>query len=449
MIPGTLCPLLLAALGAGWQTIPQDVAGDAMREIQAGQNREACDLLRAALRQHPRDAELWNLLGIAKTELNESEGAEKAFAAGLDIAPNSASLNENAGLLFFREAKYSQAKERLERATQLGSKKPGVRFSLAAAKLRTGETAEALKELRSLEPALSSVPEYWEERGRAELPHDAPAAETSFERALELSPKSLVALNGAATAAEREGLDEKALAYLIRARAEAPDEVATLTHFASVCIRRDLGPDAIEALEKARRLEPSNMAVVYLLARANISVQNWQQAYDLFQQFSKRDPEFASAYYAMGWLDIRLNRLDDARQQLERALRLAPKLSDARYELAQLDFDDGQIDQAQKLLETVLREYPHHAKANMTMGDILLRKGDLAGAQKFLETATHEDPKLAAAHYKLSLVYLREHEMEKSAAEKTVAANLNEQEKRNSRTQLRLVLPESESSPPR
>ena len=230
--------------------------------------------------------------------------------------------------------------------------------------------------------------------------------------------------------------------YLIRARTAAPDDVPTLTHFASVCIRRDLGPDAIEALERARRLEPSNMAVVYLLARANISVQNWQQAYDLFQQFSKHDPGFAPTYYAMGWLDIRLNHLSDARQQLEHSLRLQPTLSGARYELAQLEFDDGQIDQAQKLLETVLRENPHHAKANMAMGDILLRKGDVAGAQKFLETAVREDPKLAGAHYKLSLLYLREHEMEKSAAEKTLAANLNEEEKRSSKTQLRLVLPE-------
>ncbi len=435
--------LFLLAIAPGWQSASQTAAASAMAEIQAGHYRQACELLHGSLRQTPKDAELWNLLGIAETELDERKAAEEAFQKGLEIAPGSASLNENAGLLFFREAKYEQAKERLERATQLGSKKPGVLFSLAAAKLRVGEAVEALKELKSLEPALSSAPEYWEERGRAELLHDAPAAETSFERALELSPNSVVALNSAATAAERQGLDEKALAYLIRARSAAPDHVPSLTHFAEVCIRRDLGPDAIAALEKARRLEPSNMQVVYLLGRANISVQNWQQAYDLFQEFSKDDSGYAPAYYAMGWLDIRLNRLDDARRQLERALQLEPHLSDARYELAQLEFDDGQVDRAQKLLQTVLRENPRHAKANMTMGDILLRKGDLAGAQKFLEAATRENPKLAAAHYKLSVVYQRERETEKSAAEKTLAANLNEEEKRSSKTQLRLVLPEA------
>jgi len=439
--------LVLVTFGSGRQVVQEEEAGNAVRAIRAGEYREACDLLHEQLLRAPKDAELWNLLGIAESELKDSAAAEKAFAAGLRIAPESASLNENAGLLFFREARYAQAKQALERAVKLGSQKPGVLFSLAAARLRTGEPAEALRELKALQPALSGVPEYWEERGRAELTQDAQLAEASFDRALELSPKSLVALNGAATAAETEALDEKALAYLIRARAAAPDDVPTLLHFASVCIRRDLGPDAIEALERARRLEPSNMTAVYLLARANISVQNWQQAYDLFQQFSKHHPEFAPTYYAMGWLDIRLSHLDDARQQLEHSLRLNPKLSDARYELAQLEFDDGQIEAAQKLLETVLRESPHHAKANMTMGDILLRKGDIAEAQKFLETATRENPKLAAAHYKLSLLYLREHETEKSAAEKTLAANLNEEEKQSSKTQLHLVLPEGTTAP--
>ncbi len=178
----TLSVLLLALIVSGSPS--QDMAADAVREIQAGHYREACDLLRAGLRQSPKDAELWNLLGIAESELKDTGAAEKAFEEGLKIAPGSASLNENAGLLFFREAKYGQAKQALERATKLGSQKPGVLFSLATAKLRTGEAAAGLRELKSLEPALSGVPEYWEERGRAELPYGARAAETSFERAL-------------------------------------------------------------------------------------------------------------------------------------------------------------------------------------------------------------------------------------------------------------------------
>ncbi len=430
-----------------WLAVAQTpVEQSAVSDIQAGKYAEAEAALKAATQQHARDAELWNLLGITESELGKKRESEQAFDRGLGIAPASISLNENAGLLFFREGRYGEAKKRLERAVELGSDKPGVRFSLAASKLRSGEAAEALAELKRLEAALGNRPEYWEERGRAELLRNPAGAEASFGKALKLAPGSLTALNGAAIAAEREGLDEKALAYLIRARTASPDNVPTLEHFANVCIRRDLGPDAISALERARKLEPANSTVLYLLARANISVQKWQRAFDLFHEFSERRPKFAAAYYALGWLDIKLGRVEDARRQLERSLSLDPSAADVRYELAQLEFDDSHMDKARSLLEAILRNDPGHARANTLLGEILMRNGDLAGAKELLGRAVAADPQLAAAHYQLSQVYAREHQEQKAGRERAIAVQLSAEEKRRSKTQLRLVLPENAES---
>ena len=144
--------------------------------IQAGRFAEASAQLRTKLAQRPSDPELWNLLGIAETELHHAKQAEEAFSRGLQLAPYSVALNENAGLFCFREARYGRAKQLLSRAIELGSEKPAVRFSLAEARLRSGEPEQALSELRALEPALSQAPQYWDERGQAELPRDAAAA---------------------------------------------------------------------------------------------------------------------------------------------------------------------------------------------------------------------------------------------------------------------------------
>ncbi len=434
----TLCLLIASAAQNGADQSARDVE----RRIKLGDLNGARQQCEEDLRLYPRSAELWNLLGIADSELGNAPSAQRAFEQGLQIAPNSLSLNENLGLLFFRQLDYAHAKKNLARAVQLGSGKPGVLFSLAASRLRTGEPAQALRDLNSLQPALSGVPDYWDERGRAELSASPMEAEQSFARALALSPHDIAALNGAATAAERQHLDEKALAYLIRCRSAAPDDIPTLVHFADVCIRRDLGPDAIAALEHAQRLDPANFSVLYLLARANISVENWQKAYDLFSQFSKRYPDFGPTYYALGWIDIRLNRTDDARRQLEHCLQLDPGLTAARYELAQLEYDDGKMETAKKLLATVLRQNPQHARANMTMGEIFMREGNFAASRKLLESAIRQDPKLAAAHYKLAVLLLREHKPQQADREKQVAAQLNQEANRASRTQLRLVLPE-------
>lgn len=435
--------LVLPPSGVAQETA-QTIAEKATRQLQAGEFEGARSLLQQAVQDHPSDVELWNLFGITQTELHDERSARNAFEQGLRLAPDSVSIHENIGLLYYRSADYVNARDYLEQAVRLGSKNPGVLFSLAASELRTGNQGEAISGLRSLEPVLAGNPEYWEERGRAELALDPAASERSFARALDLTPRSLTALNGAAGAAEKQGMDEKALSYLIKARSAVPDDVPTLIHFGSVCIRRDLGPDAVDALARAHRLQPSNNAALYLLARANISIGNWQQAYDLFDQFSRRVPNFAAAYYAMGWLDVRLNRSDDARQKLERCLSLAPGMQDARYELSQVDLKDGDLDSAEDLLKIVLKQTPAHAKANMTMGDLMMRRGRLQEAKTYLETAISQDPKLAAAHYRLSMLFFREHDTANGEKEKILAANLNAEAAQSSKTQLRLVLPEAE-----
>ena len=440
-ISGALSVLLV--LGAAFAQQMPGIEQKASAEIQAGELHSAVQLLRDGLQQQPNNVELWNLLGIAETELHDGNAAASAFQRGLQLAPDSVSLHENLGFLYYQHADYVNARKYLEQAIKLGSTKPGVLFSLAASKLRTEDQAQAVSELKSLEPALKASPDYWEERGRAELTGDPVAAEHSFERALDLAPKNLTALNGAAASAEKQKLDEKALSYLIKARTVAPDDVPTLIHFGAVCIRRDLGQDAVNALTKAHRLEPSNNSALYLLARANISMENWQQSYDLFDQFSKRVPNFAATYYAMGWLDIKLNRLDDAQRQLEHCLSLDARMQDARYELAKLKLDDGQLDSAENLLKIVLKARPEHAKANMTMGDLMMRRGNLQQAKTYLETAVRKDPKLAAAHYKLSTLFFREHNTEQGEKERTIAVNLNAAANRASKTELRLVLPEA------
>ncbi|MBV9678173.1 MAG: tetratricopeptide repeat protein [Acidobacteriaceae bacterium] len=443
-----LTVLFLSATVSGYAK-PQGTAHEealaqsAMELIQGGEFAKAQQMLETGLRQSPDNVAFWNLLGIARTELHEPVKAQEAFKHGLKLAPNSVSLHENAGLLFFKETDYPSAKRYLAKAVELGSQNPGVKFSLAASRLRTGEPARALDELKFLEGQLSGWSDYWEERGRAEMPVDALAAEADFARAIELNGKSSVAFNGAASAAEKQGLHEKALAYLIRAKQANPDDVPTLIHFGSVCIRRDLGPDAKDALERAHQLEPSNNTALFLLARANISLQNWQQAVDLFTEFIRRVPQFAPAYYAIGWVDLRLNKRDEARKFLEKCLQLQPDLADARIDLAQLDFEDGQTQGAENEVKRALQTDPKNAKGNQLMGDLLLRGGQIHEAQLFFEKAIAADPKSSAAHYKLAAVLLRQHETERAAQERALATALAEESKKESKTQLRLVLPDS------
>ena len=438
-----LTALLLWCGAAGFS---QPVQQAAIQKIQAGDFQSAKRMLVNALKSDAKQVELWNLLGIAEGELKEPKEAQAAFEHGLRLAPDAIALNENLGLLYFKQANYPAAQKYLARAVKLGSEKPAVRFSLAAAELRNGQARQALDLLKQLEAPLRNLSEYWDERGMAELANNSSAAAESFERALNLAPGDLRALNGEAWAAERQGLGEKALAVLLKARKANPDDVGTLLHFAMVCLRRDLGVDALDAAKRAFELQPSNNSALYVLARTHIALENWQQAYNLFDQYSKRLPNFPLTYYAMGWLDIKLNRTEDARRQLQHCLALAPQLADARYELAQLELDDGQLDSAEQLLREVLRQEPNHAKANVAMGDLMMRKGRLDEAEQYLENAVKQDPKLSSAHYKLSALLFRKHENAEGQKERLLAASLAGQAEKASKVQLRLAMPENETT---
>ena len=441
-LPACLC-ILTFLPQLGWAEVePQASLLEVERRIQQGDFKGASELASAGLKVHPGEAELWNLLGIAEGELGKYQASEDAFQRGLRVAPRSATLEENLGLIFFKQSKYLATKEHLTRAVGLGSQKPGVRFSLAASRLRTGEAAQGLADLKSLEGALGGLSEYWEERGFAELKADPKGAASSFRRALDIQPESLRALNGAASAAEQQGSDEEALAYLIRAKNKAPEDVPTLMHFGVVCLRRDLGPDALTALNKAHTLQPENKSALYLLARANVAFQNWDGALELFQDFARKAPQYPVTYYAMGWLEIKTGRSGDARRDLEHCLRLAPDLADARYELGQLDVDDNRLEAAEREFATILQQYPSHVKANVAMADLDLRRGKLNDAQAHLERALAEDPNFGPAHYKLSQVLQRKHETERAQEEMAIAERLNERAKQQSKVQLRIAIPE-------
>jgi len=415
---------------------------EATHRIGARDFQSASVSLKRSTALFPQDVRLWNLYGISESELGRIPAARAAFERGLKLSPGSTSLNENLGFLCYREGYFPDAKRFLGKAISLGSKTPGVAFSLAAAKIRTGERDQGVAELKSLETALADIPDYWDERGWAELSTDPAGAGISFSRALSLAPDDLRALNGAASVAEMEKLDEKALSFLVRAKQASPDDVETLVHLGSVCLRRDLTIDALAALDRAHRLAPANNEALYLYARAQIGMQHWQKAYTLFSEFAHRKPGFAPTYYAMGWLDIKLNRRAEARKHLEHCLALAPNSADPRFELAQLDLDNGALDSAEKSLQTVLEQEPGHAKANIAYGDLLLRRADPANAAVRYRTAIQADPESGPAHYKLSTALLRLNQPEEAQSERALGTKLNDQALKSSKTVLRLASPD-------
>jgi tetratricopeptide (TPR) repeat protein len=419
-----------------------DVVARAAEQITSRQFEAACQTLRPVARESPRDPDFWNLLGICESELHRGDVAREAFVRGLTVAPDSVSLHENLGLLYFDQGKFAEARRYLQEAIALGSRQPGVAFNLAASEIRTGDRAKGLELLLKLEQPLHDQAAYWTERGWVELRDNPTAAAANFDHALALAPTDVRALNGAASAAEMQHEDEKALSLLLRAKQAQPDDVRILMHFGALCLRRDLAVDALAALEQARRLAPSNHLALFLYARAQIAFQQWQKAHDLLTEFDQRVPNYPQAQYALGWLDVKLNRLGEAREHLEKTLAIDANQIEARCELAQLDLEESRLDEAERFFAVVLKTAPQHPRANIGMGDLMQKRGDLPGALARYEAAIAADANSGPAHYKLSTVLLRLHQNERAAQERSRGTELNAQALKAAKTVLVLADPD-------
>src|SRR4051812_43513443 len=143
--------LLACACGVGSAEGQDAITSRAVALVEGGDFKNAAAILRPVLGRTPDKPDLWNLLGICESELKHSTAAKEAFQKGLKLDPTSVSLNENFGNLLFTGGEYADAKKFLMKAIALGSANPGVAFSLAASRIRTGEEKQGLALLRDLE----------------------------------------------------------------------------------------------------------------------------------------------------------------------------------------------------------------------------------------------------------------------------------------------------------
>jgi tetratricopeptide (TPR) repeat protein len=434
--------LLLCAIFGNAQPRPEASSVQVLQQIQARDFQRASATLKLLLRASPANAEYWNLLGICESELDDNSGARSAFESGLRLAPDSISLNENLGYLFYKTGDYSSAKKYLSRAVALGSPQAGVAFSLAACQIRTGERERGLTTLRELESRLAGVADYWTERGWVELRNNPSDASGSFDKALAIEPQNIRALNGAASSAELGHQDERALSFLMRAKRERPDDIQILLHFGSLCLRAKLPVDALAALERAHELAPQNNLALFLLARAHICFERWELAHQLFTDYDKRVPGYEPTQYALGWLDIKLNRTGEARTHLLRAIALAPADYEAQFELGHLELDAGNLASAEANLKAVVSAIPTHARALTAYGDLMMKRGNLRQAKAQYEAAIAADKSFGPAHYKLSTVWIRMNEMERAAAERQLGVDLNAAMMKAGKTVLVLAEPD-------
>src|SRR5438309_1425129 len=275
-----------------------------------GKTWEAREEFRSVLRTDPgnRDA----LFGLAQLE-STNENFSASLSAGEPILTD---LHRSSAGILVLAKDYAGLKQKDQLAALLPSWNtlPQVSASdstaFSALLAKSGLDQQALVVLEkakaggqvSVDLALALASQYFSKG-------DLTQAFESYEAALSLKPNCVDCLRQLAKIAEQQKDPEKALAYLIKAKRQQPDDPEILFEFGKACLELDLFEDGVPALEKAARMRPDNDSYAYVLASAHVSKKEYDAAGRIFENLLQKHPRDPILNYAMGsllFLEVKL-----------------------------------------------------------------------------------------------------------------------------------------------
>lgn len=263
------------------------------------------------------------------------------------------------------------------------------------------------------------------------LKEDSDRATENYELALTFNDQSLPALRQVARIAEEAGNYEKALAFLIRAKLQAPEDPDVLFAFGTVALRMELLQDGTNALERARELRPDHKSTRYWLGTARGANREFDAALELYKGLLAEVPDDPMLHYAVGSVHYLKVDFEAAVEYLRESCRLDPDQLMSYYFLAMIEQKQGRDAEAIKSFESILERYPDHALSHEGLAVSLMKEARYAEARERFERALALNPQSARASYQLGQLLVRMGMREEAQRQLADAKSLREEEERS------------------
>jgi tetratricopeptide (TPR) repeat protein len=447
--------------------------------LQQGKVEESHKFLAKALELNPQLIGARLTLGQVFVRQGKSREARKAFQAALQLAPDNPTVLMNLAQLETMDGNYAASLKLVAPFAGSLRASPDGLVLLLVNRLGLGdkETAKGLvtdwmalgdgvppslaiefakplvahqlaaEAVRVLEKAKGGGPAPFElafALGGAYLASgNTQKAEEYYDQAGKLDERCAECFQQIARIAQKDGEKEKALSYLIKAKAQAPANPEILFEFGRLCLEADLFRDAIPALEKASQLEPQNDRYAYVLASAYVGKVRHKEALAILQRLVEKHPEDPVLNYAYGSvLYTEGMNLDGAEKYLRKSIELQPKQVGAYYYLGMVIVKKGDQEQAGTIFQEILERHPDHLASLEQLGTILVKQRKNEEAQHVLEKVLQLDPKSLTGHYQYGLLLGRLGQRDESKKHMEIAQQLEEVRKKESKMEFFLFNPD-------
>jgi tetratricopeptide (TPR) repeat protein len=372
-------PVLIVALatfvGMPGLASPQTSSAQAAFEqalglLQNGKNDEALAVIDGAIAAGARDPSLYNLQGLANSELGHDEAAEQSFRTVIRLAPKAAMGYTNLGVLLSKVSRYEDAATAFREAQALDPKN-------FTALLGLGTSLEMLRK------------------------HDE--AVTYLQRAWDVHPGDFQA--GYELALALREAKQSAAAKKIVNQIGAPQELESAVKYYSLAgvVAEDLKEFGVASnfYRRAYAIDPNAYEIYLALVRSTLSAGTASK--DTFPSA----PENLSALQnlALGLLFSSGGAYEQAIPRFEEALRLDPTNDSATVNLALVYKDVGKTPAAIDLIRRAVKEHPSAALYNLLAG-LDEESGEFVEAVQSFQRAVELDPNNEQYYFDLGMEYL-------------------------------------------
>ena len=302
--------------------------------LLVGRDREARDLLTAALAEGARTRQLYEQLVEALSRTGELDQAERTALDGARQFPRDANLWVAAAQVQLERNRLDEAQSSIDAALRAEPNSGQALFLAANVYARLGKSAEAEAHRRQRKRVKDAV-------------H---AAEVPFEEEYGRSLRSAITLLFTAMAMEYHAQGEGAQAEHFCRRAIALDPKSLEPHGLLVSVYRAGGqlPNALVVQRRLVDLEPANVVNRINFASLALALGRLDEGEEALHQAARMAPRNALVRRTLAALYLQRQELDKARAAAEHAVSLEPSLDGYRLlaDICRLQGDAAAADAA-------------------------------------------------------------------------------------------------------
>ena len=361
------------------------------RHAAEGRTNEAILEYRNAIQADPLFGEARWRLAAAYEKAGNPQGAAREYVRAADLLPENVEVQVKAGTYLLLAQQFEDARARAELALK---REPG---NVDALILRANATA-GLK--------------------------DVPGAIAEIVEALESQPYDgrMYASLGALRFAE--GQRDEAEAAFNKAVELSPKSVDPRLALASFYLATGRTAEAEQSLTGARALDTSHVMVNRMLAALYIATGRATEAEAPLKAIADGSSDAESALILADYY-IRMRRTDDALALLNPLAADGKASGAATVRLAQIEHSAGRADAAMQMLDGLIRKEPNNVPALTLVSGWRLADGDVAAALTSGRAAVAADPASAPAHFALARALVEDRQSEGAIASLNEVLRLN------------------------